>query len=69
MILHEWLATFVVVVAFLWLVPHETAAISARLVFPYDHAPSHVAVVVSCVCVYACVCVCVCVFKMTFTII
>ena len=49
-ILHEWLAFYSaffnihrsgVLSALAWLVPHETAAISAVLCTPYNHAPCH----------------------------
>ena len=51
MVLHEWLAFIArflnihrsgVLTALAWLVPHETAAISAQvLCTPYNHAPCH----------------------------
>ena len=51
MILHEWLAFYSaflnihrsgVLTALAWLVPHETAAVSAQvLCIPYNHAPCH----------------------------
>ena len=51
MVLHEWLAFYSaflnihrsgVLTALAWLVPHETAAVSAQvLCTPYNHAPCH----------------------------